>query len=156
MLAAILLLLAGWARQAYTQDIVNTTLVSAQLDLANDTVRLPLYRASLPNGAVAFYIVTEASTKEAARNWGASHAPSLASAAAVVQPAKVAGATRAGTAGAMPDLVLPATVDFAHGKRSITPDPVMGFPPTNFSYSAQGDPGGVATPWGAVHCTSSP
>jgi hypothetical protein len=139
------------------------------LDVAAGTVRLPLHRARLADGGTAYYIVTEASTPEAAAAWGASHAPALASAAAIAQRAKVVtpagqgggggggGGSRGllqanesqGAGGELPLLQVPATVNFARGKRSVTPDPKTGFPPTAFNFSAQGNPGGWGRAWWA-------
>ena len=110
------------------------------IDLVANTVVLPLHKIQLPGGTTAWVVVTEASSAEAARAWGVSYSPALAAAkgSSVVQETAVVGG-----GAAVPPAVLevPAGVDFAYGKRSVTPNPTTAFPPTNFTYSAQGEPG---------------
>lgn len=153
ILAAILCLF-GLIAHTTAQPVVETSFVqpnklgAAAVDLAAKTVTLPLHRAALAgsNKASVWFIVTETSTQAAATAWGASHAPVLAAAAgsAVVQrafPVAGAGDTAASPAAGQSLLRVNATVNFQHGKRSVTPDPNTGFPPTNFSFSAQGNAG---------------
>lgn len=108
------------------------------IDLTRNTVVLPLHPAVLPSGTKTYFIVTEASTAAAAKAWGANHAPSLSNLKGTAQVQAVRGASTP-----QPGSVLqvPATVDFTHGKRSVTPNPTTGFPPTAFSFSAQGNKG---------------
>jgi hypothetical protein len=127
------------------QAVVGTPFVQAgAVNLAANTVKLPLHRATLPDNTAVYFIVTEASSKDAAAVWGASHAAALAqtSGSAVVQQGVPVG-TPSATAGVTPaqTLRVNATVNFLHGTRRVTPDPSTGFPPTNFSFSAQGNAG---------------
>jgi hypothetical protein len=148
-------------------DLQQRFLASAQdINLVNNTVRLPLHQGMLPNGTTVYFIVTEASTEAAAKAWGVSYAPVLADVkgTSVVQKALSVVSANDTTANPRRSLLapatdsvarsnaspyqvieVPATVNFQHGKRSITPNPQTGFPPLNFSYSAQGDPGGANT-----------
>jgi hypothetical protein len=127
------------------QAVVGTPFVQAgAVNLAANTVKLPLHRATLPDNTAVYFIVTEASSKDAAAVWGASHAAALAQTAgsAVLQQGVPVG-TPSATGGVTPaqTLRLNATVNFLHGTRRVTPDPSTGFPPTNFSFSAQGNAG---------------
>jgi len=123
-------------------EVVDAPFTPAAINLANDSVTLPIYPAVTSDGTPVYFIVTEASTKEAAAAWGASHAPVLAQTArsAVVQrAAPVNSKTTAVKPGQL--LRVNSTVDFLHGTRSVVPDPATGFPPRNFSFSAQGNEG---------------
>lgn len=137
--------LLSLCRGAQMPTIEKNFLPSAKyIDLVKQTVTLPLYRAVLPSGATVFYLVTEASTADAARAWGVSYAPILAEAkdsAAVQRVKAVDGASKPTTVKPSQILQIPATVDFLRGKRSVTPNTITGFPPSKFSFSAQGDPG---------------
>jgi hypothetical protein len=140
------ILLGLWATVVVSQPLLDTNFIPSAngIDLVRNTVSLPLHRGTLSDGKLVYFIVTEASTRQAAEAWGVNYAPSLADlkGTSVVQRAAVAGAAPSGAA-VKPSQVLQlaATVDFLHGKRSVTPDPVTGFPPTKFSYSAQGNTG---------------
>jgi hypothetical protein len=137
----VLFLSIGYCTAA-TQAVVATSFVHAgAVDLAALTVKLPLHRATLPDKTTVYYIVTEASSKDAATAWGVSHAPALAQTAgsAVVQQGVPVGPASAGTPGRL--LSVNATVNFLHSTRRVTPNPRTGFPPTNFNFSAQGNPG---------------
>lgn len=102
---------------------------SFQDNTAAGTVTLPLYSATSGRDTVSF-VVTDASTKAAARLLGVNWAPRLANArgTAAVQKATL------GRHG----LDIPATVDFTP-TRVVVPGPT-GFPP------AQADPGAVGAP----------
>jgi hypothetical protein len=134
--------------QACGEKIAATSFIAEpdSINLANNTVTLPLHRASLRNGTQLYFIVTEASTAEASRLWSCSHSAALAAVrgTTVVQNVLAVNATNAASARAVGPgslLQLPATVNFLYGKRSVTPDPVAGFPPINFTYSARGNEG---------------
>lgn len=98
-------------------------------DAAAHTVSLPRY-SGWSHGKQVTYVITDASTKEAARRLGVNFAPRLANAVgtAAVQRAQ----------GPVTSLSFPATVDFSP-QRVVVPGPT-GFPP------AQADPGAVAEP----------
>jgi hypothetical protein len=112
------------------------------IDVVKSTVRLPLYTAKLANGATVFHIVTEASNPAAAKAWGG---VSLSAPLATLKGSKYVQQAKPDKPGAAVTpaslLVVPAGVDFAYGSRSLVPNPSTGFPPLNFTYSAQGSPG---------------
>lgn len=115
---------------------------ASNIDLAKNTVKLPLYAAKLasPSGATAYYLVTEASTPAAAKAWGVSLSKPLATLAGTkfLQQAKPA---TPGPVMPSSSLLVPAGINFAAGKRSLVPNPSTAFPPLKFTYSAQGNPG---------------
>src|SRR6266852_6379273 len=121
----------------------NLVLESAlQVDLTQDTVRLPLYKGTA-NGQTVWFILTEASDAGLAKNSGLNYAPKLAniaiSCAACVQTVTLDSPT--------PDANKfgPAVVHFQGAPdftptRTLVPGP-NGFPPASFSPGAVAGPG---------------
>lgn len=141
------LLLLGLSALCSSQPTVQKAFIpkSQDINLIDNTVKLPLHRAVLPDNTTVYFIVLDSSTADAAQTWGVTHTPILANAkdSAVVQRVSAVDGAPPTAAAVGPSQVLQvnATVDFLHGKRSVAPDPVTGFPPSNFSYSAQGNKG---------------
>jgi hypothetical protein len=134
---------------------VTPFLRGSQLDLAANTVTLPLCKGRLEDepDTTVLYIVTDASTPAAAEAWGANAAAPLA-AVAGVRAAHMAATVAGGAAPACGagNVVFPATVDFGAGKRSVTPGPTS-FPPSNFTLGARAGPAYsplITLPGGAV------
>lgn len=98
-----------------------------------DVARLPLYEGTEPDGDPVWFLITEASTEEAARRFGVTHAPKLdaVAAAAIQQVTLLAGH------GAV-KWQFEGEVDFSP-VRVIVPDPVTGFPPSVAEPGAIGD-----------------
>jgi len=99
------------------------------VDIAHETVTLPLYEGRTSAGATTWYIVTESSSLADATKRGVSYSPKLLN--AVGTAAVQNGHLEHGT------LVFDGTVNFGlHW--SVVPGPT-GFPPKSFSYGARGD-----------------
>jgi hypothetical protein len=115
---------------------------ASDVDLRASTVTLPAYEGTLSGkGGTVYYIVTDASTPEAAKLWGVNHAPVLAKAVGtayvqMVEPVE-AGIISPENSG----LKFNATINFDRGVRTVVPDPATTFPPEAFSYSAAALPG---------------
>jgi hypothetical protein len=118
---------------------------SSAIDLEKNLVTLPVYKGvTKGNKETVHYIVTDASTPEAAVAWGVNYAPALARARGTPQVQLVrSGASSPGPINpANSSLVFVATVDFNRGKRAVTPGPKGSeFPPSAFNYSAEAEPG---------------
>ncbi len=99
-------------------------------DPATHTVSLPLYQATSGGSPVSF-VVTDASTKQAARLLGVNFAPRLANARGTAAVQKVSFGAHG--------LQIPVTVDFAP-TRVVAPGPT-GFPPVTAIPGAVGRPG---------------
>ncbi len=99
-------------------------------DAAAHTVSLPRYDGS-SQGRPVTYVITDASTKEAAERLGVNWAPRLANAAGTAGVQHVSGSARS--------LSFPATVDFAP-QRVVVPGPT-GFPPNTAVPGAVGEAG---------------
>lgn len=99
-------------------------------DAAAHTVSLPRYDGS-SQGRPVTYVITDASTKEAAERLGVNWAPRLANAAGTAGVQHVSGSARS--------LSFPATVDFAP-QRVVVPGPT-GFPPNAAVPGAVGEAG---------------
>jgi hypothetical protein len=121
------------------------------VDLYNNTVTLPTYEgtiaangSSAADGSKVYYIVTDASTPEAARLWGVNHAPALAYAAGTVYAQKVTQAGNSSATAVGPGsstIQFQATCNFGHGVSAVIPGAESAFPPKAFNYSAMGRPG---------------
>ncbi len=99
-------------------------------DARNHTVSLPRYTGT-SKGRPVTYVITDASTKEAARRLGVNFAPRLANAVGTAAVQKVRGGARS--------LDFPATVDFTP-TRVVVPGPT-GFPPAQAVPGAVGEAG---------------
>jgi hypothetical protein len=123
----------------------NFIISASAVDLEKLLVTLPVYKGvTRGSKETVHYIVTDASTPEAAVAWGVNYAPALARARDTPQVQQVrSGANSSGPISpANSSLVFAATVDFDHGKRAVTPGPSGSeFPPSAFNYSAEGQPG---------------
>ncbi|WP_411283521.1 hypothetical protein [Lapillicoccus sp.] len=94
------------------------------------TVSLPRYTGTSQGRSVT-YVITDASTKEAARRLGVNFAPRLANTAGTAAAQQVSGTATS--------LTFPASVDFTP-QRVVVPGPT-GFPPTTAIPGAVGEPG---------------
>jgi hypothetical protein len=113
-------------------EVRDVLLGSAVEDTTNDTATLPLYKGVDAGGQEFWFVITEASTKAAARYRNVNFSPKLANArntAAVQQGRWVNGV-----------LQVQATVDFTP-TRVVTPDPAIGFPPLAAQPGAVGEAG---------------
>ncbi|MEO7062001.1 MAG: hypothetical protein ABI083_19980, partial [Lapillicoccus sp.] len=99
-------------------------------DAATHTVSLPRY-AGTSHGQPVTYVITDASTKEAADRLGVNYAPRLANAVGTAAVQRVKGRAQS--------LVFPATVDFTP-IRVVRPGPT-GFPPAKAVPGAVGEAG---------------
>jgi hypothetical protein len=99
------------------------------IDIAHETVTLPLFNGRAPNGKPTWYIVTDSSGKADAAKRGVNYAPKLLNAVGTAAVQK--GHFDQGT------LVFSGTVNFGL-KYVLVPGP-NGFPPTKFAPGAQGD-----------------
>ena len=115
---------------ANADDSGRKLFVSSAVEHAGNTVTLPLHRG-LSHGRDVWYVVLDASTSNAAAQFGANRSNKLANArgTAAVQKVTVAGGV----------VSFPATVDFAP-TRAIVPGPT-GFPPSAASPGAVGERG---------------
>jgi hypothetical protein len=119
-------------------------LTSAVENTLDDTATLPVYRGVDAGGQEFWYVVTESSNQQDARRRGANFSSKLANArgTAAVQAGHYEGGV----------LHVEASVDFSP-VRSVTPDPVVGFPPLAASPGSVGEAGYsplVALPNGIV------
>lgn len=112
----------GNARQLFVTSAVE--------NLADDTVKLPLYRG-VSKGQTVWYILLDASTGDAAKSYGINRADKLVNAknTAAVQKVRLANGV----------IEFPATVDFTP-ERSVVPS-TTGFPPLAVQPGAVGQPG---------------
>lgn len=80
---AVYSLLTAAAAPAPAPSLADLFVSSAQVDLGKNTVTLPLYKGTLNGqpGTEVFFIVTDASSADAAARWGANAAAALAAAA---------------------------------------------------------------------------
>jgi hypothetical protein len=99
------------------------------LDIAHETVTLPLYEGRTSAGQPTWYIVSDASTRSEARRLGVNYAHKLSYAAdtKAVQQVHVVSGT----------VVFPGTVNFSR-RRVLVPGP-DGFPPARYAPGARGD-----------------
>lgn len=99
------------------------------LDIAHETVTLPLYEGRTSAGQPTWYIISDASSRSEARRLGVNYAHKLsyASDTKPVQKVRVAGGT----------VVFPGTVNFSR-RRVLVPGP-DGFPPARYAPGARGD-----------------
>ncbi len=99
------------------------------IDVAHETVTLPLYEGRTRNGAVFWYVVSDSSNEADAKRRGVNFAPKLLNAlgTAAVQQGQFQGGK----------LIADGTVNFAL-KHVLVPGP-NGFPPTQFAPGARGD-----------------
>jgi len=99
------------------------------IDIAHETVTLPLYSGRTSAGETVWYVVTESSNMAEATRRGLNYSGKLAHAigTAAVQNAKLVHGT----------LVFEGTVNFSK-KRVLVPGP-NGFPPTRYAAGAIGD-----------------
>jgi hypothetical protein len=100
------------------------------IDIAHETVTLPLHKGRTGNGETTWYIVTESSDQADATQRGVNYSNKLLNAlgTAAVQNGRLEGET----------LVFDGTVNFGL-TRVLVPGP-NGFPPTQFAPGAMGDP----------------
>jgi hypothetical protein len=113
---------------------------AVHLDLAANTVTLPVFRGRTPTGGDTWYIVTESSDRGDARRRGVNFAPKLANAlgTAAVQQVRVLGAGPGNSLRHFGIVQFAGTVDFSP-TRVVVPNPVNGFPPDAFAPGAVGD-----------------
>jgi hypothetical protein len=99
------------------------------IDIAHDTVTLPLHKGRTPSGETVWYVVTDSSSHADARRRGVNYAGKLNNArgTAAVQAGHLARGT----------LVFSGTVNFAH-KRVLIPGP-NGFPPKRYAPGPRAD-----------------
>jgi len=117
-------------RAAPSTGIFSFSLPSAlKIDVARETVTLPLYEGRTRHGATFWYVVSDSSNQEDAKRRGANYAPKLLSAlgTAAVQEGQFYGGK----------LVVDGTVNFGL-KHVLVPGP-NGFPPAQFAPGARGD-----------------
>ena len=102
---------------------------AVSIDIAHETVTLPLYRGRTSSGETVWYVVTESSNMAEATRRGLNYSGKLAHAigTAAVQNAKLVHGA----------LVFEGTVNFSK-KRVLVPGP-NGFPPTRYAAGAVGD-----------------
>ena len=122
----------GERRQAApVKGIFTYSLPSAiAIDVAHQTVTLPLHLGRTRDGAAVWYVITDSSDQPDARRRGVNYASKLLNALG----------TAAVQEGLSEDerLVFAGTVDFSH-KRVLVPDPINGFPPLQFAPGARAD-----------------
>jgi hypothetical protein len=99
------------------------------IDVAHETVTLPLYKGHTADGKPTWYVVTDSSSQADATRRGVNYAPKLANAAGT--SAVQGGHLDHGT------LVFSGTVNF-RPKRVLVPGP-NGFPPASYAPGARGD-----------------
>ncbi|MGA2321885.1 MAG: hypothetical protein ABSG95_14315 [Solirubrobacteraceae bacterium] len=99
------------------------------IDIAHETVTLPLYSGRTSGGETIWYVVTESSNRAEATRRGLNYSGKLANAlgTAAVQNARLVHGA----------LVFEGTVNFSK-KRVVVPGP-NGFPPTRYAAGAKGD-----------------
>ncbi|HEY6194905.1 MAG TPA: hypothetical protein VI504_07680 [Candidatus Eisenbacteria bacterium] len=104
--------------------------VSSAHENGDGTATLPLHQGT-SQGRTVWFIVLDASTGDAAKQWGVNESQKLANlrGTAAVQQVSVRNGV----------IDYPASVDFTP-VRSITPSP-QGFPPADFHVGAEGEPG---------------
>ncbi len=129
MLAGSLSLLSA---PALAKDVNGRNLFvsSAVENVADNTVKLPLYRGT-SQGKTVWYVILDASTGSAAKKYGVNRADKLnnAKGTAAVQKVKMVNGV----------VDFPASVDFAP-ERKVVPGPT-GFPPLAVQPGAVGEPG---------------
>lgn len=108
-----------------------TLFVRSAVEHPDGTVTLPLHRGT-SQGRDVYYVILDSSDGHDADALGVNESQKLANLRGR------GGVQLATTAGGVIDF--PATVDFAHGTRSVTPGP-QGFPPDAVSWAAEGEAG---------------
>lgn len=104
--------------------------IKSQINLMTKTITLPLFKGLTASGAETYYIVTEASSRDRAREMGINFSSVLAAAKGTKAVQKV---TMAGGV-----IQFKGTVNFAP-VRSVTPNGTTGFPPIGFAPGSVGD-----------------
>ena len=120
------------------------TLESAlQVDLNNETVRLPLYPGKGPDGTKVWYVLLDASDAGVAHDLGVNYTPKLANigigCAACVQTVTLNNPTPAQNHFGPGEVTFAGVPDFSP-TRILVPGP-NGFPPASFQPGAVGGPG---------------
>jgi hypothetical protein len=132
ILVAVLAATTSLAAVATNADATGRHLFlkSAVENSVDDTATLPIYRGVDAGGQEFWYVVTESSNKKDAHRRGTNFSSKLANArgTAAVQAGHYEGGV----------LHVEATVDFSP-TRSVSPDPVIGFPPLAATPGAVGE-----------------
>jgi hypothetical protein len=109
---------------------VTVTLSSGTVDVARDTLTLPLLAGRTADGRTTYYVVTDSSSAADAARRGVNYAPRLRNALGTKAVQMV-------TSGAGGTLTFPGTVDFSPAGK-VVPGPT-GFPPATAVPGANGD-----------------
>lgn len=104
---------------------------AVSIDIAHETVTLPLFRGRTRSGGTFWYVVTESSNQADAKSRGVTYAPKMLNAlgTAAVQEGQFSGET----------LVADASVNF--GLKHVLVPSANGFPPVQYAPGARGDVG---------------
>jgi len=133
MIVASLLPVSANAFGAKRAELSATLLSSGKIDLAANTITLPLRKGALKDGRSVWFILTDTSDKNQAKELGIVYAPSLAQAAE-------AKSTRIATVGSDGQFIFNAgTVDFKPSQTLIPGDAPNYFPPKQATPGSLGD-----------------